>query len=85
MSDHATQAQRIFDLLQRHEGRWVPLPQILQLFIANYRARITELRRAGHCIELRDEHVGGQRRTAYRLVTPLAVTLELEFPDEARP
>jgi hypothetical protein len=47
---------------------WVSLPAILSLYIANYRMRITELRRAGHNIELRDEWIDGQRHTAYRLV-----------------
>jgi hypothetical protein len=67
------QCQRILELLTRYSEHtlcqgWVPLPDILSLFIANYRARISELRRAGYPIELREEWVDGQRHTAYRLV-----------------
>ena len=65
-----TQCARILAVLERAaksgEG-WVSLPAILSLYIANYRMRITELRRAGHNIELKDERVDGQRHTAYRL------------------
>ena len=68
MTDKANQCDRLLALLGRHEGNWVPLPMILALFIANYRARFSELRRKGHQIELRDEWVNGQRCTAYRLV-----------------
>ena len=68
MTDKANQCDRLLVLLGRHEGHWVPLPMILALFIANYRARFSELRRKGHQIELRDEWVNGQRYTAYRLV-----------------
>jgi hypothetical protein len=62
------QAKRILAVLENFGGDWVPLPRILKLFIANYRMRITELRRAGYNIELKDERVDGQRHTAYRLV-----------------
>jgi hypothetical protein len=66
MADHATQRERILALLQSHE--WIALPQILGLYIANYRARISELRREGYEIQLRDERVNGGRHTSYRLV-----------------
>lgn len=62
-----TQQSRLLALLQAHKGEWVPLPVILRLFIANYRARMSELRRTWS-IELRDEYVEGQRRTAYRIL-----------------
>ena len=61
------QCARILTVLQTYPGIWVPLPVILNLFIANYRARISELRRAGYPIELRNEWVNGKRHTAYRL------------------
>jgi len=61
MSDRQTQQQRLLS-----SGEWVSLPRILDLRIAKYGSRITELRREWD-IELRDEWVGGQRRTAYRL------------------
>ena len=47
---------------------WVQLPEILALGIAQYNARIHELRAAGYNIECRKQRVGGQLRTAYRLV-----------------
>lgn len=43
-------------------------PTLLRLGIASHTRRIHELRKAGHNIEMRDEYVGGQRHTSYRLV-----------------
>ena len=71
MSDRQTQQQRILSLLS--SGEWVSLPRILDLRIAKYGSRITELRREWE-IELRDEWVGGQRRTAYRILGRKALT-----------
>ena len=90
MADHATQANRILDLLKRHEGKFVPLPEILKLFIANYRARISDLRpelwKQGYEIQLRDERVNGERHTAYRLVRRVRPQqLMLAEQGEARP
>jgi Txe/YoeB family toxin of Txe-Axe toxin-antitoxin module len=62
------QALRILKKLQEYEGRFVPLPEILSMFIGSYTRRITEIRRAGYNVELKDERVNGQRHTAYRLV-----------------
>ena len=60
----------------------MPLPMILALFIANYRARFSELRRKGYQIELRDEWVNGQRHTAYRLVRNRQLTIDQGWFDE---
>jgi hypothetical protein len=49
-------------------NEWVTLPVILSLGIAQYNARIYELRRAGHKIESRTERVRGQVRSYFRLV-----------------
>jgi hypothetical protein len=49
------QRERILELLRSHDGAWVPLPEILALHIAQYAARIFELRRAGYQIENRQE------------------------------
>jgi hypothetical protein len=62
------QAQRILKKLQEYEGRWVPLPEILSMFIGSYTRRMTEIRRAGFNVALKDERVNGQRHTSYRLV-----------------
>jgi hypothetical protein len=49
------QSQRILELLRSHAGDWVPLPEILELHIAQYSARIHELRLRGHKIESRQD------------------------------
>jgi len=75
MSDRQTQRARLLALLQSHgfsyspkpRYGWVALPEIMALGIASHTRRIHELRKEWE-IELRDEWVGGQRRTAYRLV-----------------
>lgn len=72
-----SQADRILHLLEAatryasvygDKYKWITLPQMLSLSIANYRARISELRQAGHHIECHRETVDGQVRTKYRLV-----------------
>ncbi len=67
----ATQCERLLNLLKSHEGQKVTLPRILDLRIANYRARLTELRRElwpqNYEIILFDERVGRERHTAYML------------------
>lgn len=51
-----TQNQRILDYLLRHPGTSA-MTLINALAIPNYRARISELRQAGHNIEVvRDKH-----------------------------
>lgn len=65
---HETQAQRLLRLLEHSSPWWVGLPTIMSLNIASHTRRIHELRKAGHEIEIRNEYVDGQRRTAYRLI-----------------
>jgi len=60
-----TQADRILSLLKSSE--WVDLPTILDLRVANYRARISELRAAGYEIQCTKQRVNGQLRTKYHL------------------
>lgn len=60
-----TQADRVLALLRSKE--WVTLPEILDLRIANYRARISELRRRGYWIECYVKQVNGEKRTEYNL------------------
>lgn len=51
-----TQAQRVLDYLSRHPGASA-MQLINALAIPNYRARVSELRQAGHVIEVvRDKH-----------------------------
>ena len=63
------QAKRILSLLLNYQGNWVPLPEILDLRIARYGARIMEIRRAGYQVEMQDSWHGRERHTAYRIVT----------------
>jgi hypothetical protein len=68
MSDRATQRAQVLHLLVEYDGGWVPLPAILHLGIAQYNARIFELRKDGHTIENKTETLDGTRHSWYRLV-----------------
>jgi hypothetical protein len=63
---HATQRDRLLALFEANFGKPVPLPEILALGIAQYNARIFELRREG--FDVRSETVdvvGGQKHTVF--------------------
>lgn len=60
----ASQRDELLALFESRANEWVPLPDILNLGIAQYNARIYELRRLGHRIESKQE--GG--RSWFRLV-----------------
>jgi len=60
-----TQRQRLFDLLSCRE--WVSLPQILDLRVSQYSARIHELRKMGCEIENRTEWKDGELCSWFRL------------------
>ena len=62
-----TQREKILAILRERAYAWVPLPDILALGIAQYNARIYELRRDGYRIENKTQPVNGQRRSWYRL------------------
>jgi hypothetical protein len=66
--DKSDQQQHIYELLLSKE--WVTLPEIMDLRIANYRARISELREQGYHIECETEWVNGVRHSKYRLTRP---------------
>ncbi len=63
-----TQAAALLRLLISARESWVPLPEILKLGLAQYGARIHELRRLGFAIENRTERVNGARHSWFRLV-----------------
>jgi hypothetical protein len=63
-----TQRSRILRLFIEARGEWVPLPDILTLGIAQYGARILELRRTGFSIENRTERRDGTRHSWFRLI-----------------
>jgi hypothetical protein len=72
-----SQRDRLLALLRRHAPDWVPLPGILALGIAQYSARIFELRRLGHRIESKQEG----SHSWFRLITgnaqiPTSVTID---------
>jgi hypothetical protein len=82
-----TQRARILRLLIDAHGSWVPLPKILALGIAQYNARLWELRRLGFVIENKSESVDGTRHSWYRLVsspTPPAPT-PAQKPEPPKP
>jgi hypothetical protein len=66
-----TQRDRILRLLVDARGAWVPLPEILALGIAQYNARIFELRKRSLNIENRTETIDGLRHSWFRLVDSL--------------
>jgi Helix-turn-helix domain len=78
-----TQAAAILRLLIDARGSWVPLPEILRLGIAQYSARIFELRRQGFEIQNKTERVGDSRHSWFRLVT--GSTAKPELPKAETP
>lgn len=67
------QSEKILALLRAANGSWVPLPEILALGIAQYNARIFELRERGLYIENRTDRVDGIRHSWFRLADSPAV------------
>ncbi len=63
-----SQREKLLRLLQEHGG-WVDLGSILELKIAQYSARILDLRRKGYRIENRVlRHSDGQVHSSFRLL-----------------
>lgn len=63
------QTARIVNLLRSRSPEWVPLPQILNLRISQYSARIHQARHQwGLPVENKTEIVGGVKRSWFRLV-----------------
>jgi hypothetical protein len=94
LSHHATQRNKILEVLSAAQGEWVPLPRISDCAV-QYNARIYELRRLGFRIVNRTEEVAGVRHSWFRLeftsTSPTAApsarpteTLPL-FSEEGRP
>ena len=61
-----TQHERIMNVLTPNE--WIPLPKILATGVAQYNARIKELREQGKCIENKTEWIDGVRHSWFRRV-----------------
>lgn len=62
-----TQRDRLREVLLAARGDWIPLPQILELKISQFGARLLELRRLGYRIVNRTENVNGKKCSWYRL------------------
>ncbi len=60
------QHKKLMDLFRARPNEWIPLPEILKLFISQYGRVIKELRESGEKIENKSEWVNGQRHTAFR-------------------
>lgn len=66
-----SQRVKILDKLDRANGDWVSMLDLTfdgRSFIANFSARISELRKLGHNIKCRIEMVDGQKQTYYKLI-----------------
>jgi len=73
LEDRPTQAARIVNLLRSRAGEWVPLPEILDLHISQYSARIFQARHEwGLRIENRVETINGQKHSWFRLIEDAA-------------
>lgn len=63
-----TQRQRLKNLFESRPNEWIPLPDILRMNIAQYGARIKELRDEGMNIENTSRFVEGARHSWFRYV-----------------
>jgi hypothetical protein len=82
-----TQRGDILRLLIEAKGGWVPLPEILALGIAQYNARIFELRGLGFNIENRTETDAetGARHSWFRLLNSPLVRSRTPEPLKSEP
>jgi len=62
-----TQHLKIIALLKANKG-WVSLPQILSLGVAQYNARIYELRQEGYDIQNKVQTVDGVKHSWFKLI-----------------
>jgi hypothetical protein len=75
-----TQRARLLEVLLRARGGEVGLPEILNLKISQFGARLKELRALGFHIENRQETRDGQRLSFYRLRLDSAPPQKLPEP-----
>ena len=75
-----TQRDELRELFKRKPNQWIPLPEIMGLGIAQYGARILELRREGMDIENKVMGtVNGQRHTAFRYNKPVEYPYQMKM------
>jgi hypothetical protein len=60
--------RKIRELFEGRPGEWIPLPTILRLGVAQYNARILELRREGYQIENETQWIEGVRTSRFRFM-----------------
>lgn len=80
-----TQRSRILRLLVDARGSWVDLTTILNLGIAQYNARVFELRRLGFRIENRKERRCGKLLSSFRLTGPAVAQRVQESEQKGEP
>ena len=85
MPHRTRQRDRILELLTSRSPDWIALPELLALRIAQYNARVLELRRAGFSIENRMEWIDGRRRSWFRLVHGPRLVTRQDPPRAAAP
>ena len=64
-SDHGGRG-RLLAFFRKRPGEWIPLPQILRLGVAQYNARISQLRAEGYRIENRVKWEEGVKNSWFR-------------------
>ncbi len=79
-----TQRGKILQRLQEREGRWVPSYELAAIAL-QYGARVLELRRMGHNIENKAQHINGQVHGAFRLVPSKGQAKLFDATPQARP
>jgi hypothetical protein len=68
--EHDAGREKVRRLLERHKGEWVSLREIVRLGVAQYNARILELRREGLTIDNKTEYVEKRKVSWFRLRRP---------------
>jgi hypothetical protein len=71
-SPRRTQGASLLSFFESRHDEWISLTEILKLNIAQFGARILELRRDGHIIRNKTEHRDGKVFSWYRLETSRA-------------
>jgi hypothetical protein len=85
LENRPTQTDRIVSLLRARSPNWVPLPEILNLRISQYGARLYQARQEwGLNIESRVEIVDGEKHSWFRLVEEVPKPFQAATTSPAR-
>ena len=86
LQHRASQTTRIVELLRSRSPHWVSLPEILELRISQYSARIHQARHKwGLYIENRTKVVGGKKHSWFRLVENKPAVAICRAPENSIP